>query len=270
MSAAAAMRDGLAGAWRFRYFIASSIKADFRRRISRSRLGAAWLVVPPLAQVAIFSLILSQVMAARLPGVESPFAYSIYLMAGILAWSLFTEVLSRSLTIFIENAALLKKIVFPKIALPFVVYGVAAVNSAILFAAVLIAYAAMGHWPWPTLLWFPVLAGLCSMLALSLGLILGVLNVFIRDVSQVVNIALQVGFWLTPIVYLPEIVPEKVRWLLQFNPMHWVVSAYHDVLVYERAPNLWVLFAIGLLVLVLSALALVIYRRASADMVDVL
>ncbi len=206
-----------------------------------------WLVVPPLAQVAIFSLILSQVMAARLPGVEGVFAYSIYLMAGLLAWTLFTEVLTRSLTIFIDNAGILKKISFPKMTLPLIVYGVAAINSAILTAAVLVGYVLMGHWPWPTLLWLPVLAALCSTLALSLGVILGVLNVFVRDVGQVTTIALQVGFWFTPIVYLPEIVPEGVRWLLKFNPMYWIVTGYHDVLVYGRSPNLVSLAAVAVL-----------------------
>ena len=264
------MLDGLAGSWRYRSFVLSSITAELRSRISRSRLGVVWLVVPPLAQVAIFSLILSQIMAARLPGIDSVFAYSIYLMSGILAWTLFTEVLTRSLTIFIDNAGILKKIMFPKMTLPLIVYGVAAINSAILTAAVLAGYALMGHWPWPTLLWLPILAGLCSMLALSLGLILGVLNVFVRDVGQVTTIVLQVGFWFTPVVYLPEIVPEGVRWLLKFNPMYWVVSAYHDVLVYERAPNLAALAVIAVLIGILSSLAVVIYRRASAEMVDVL
>jgi lipopolysaccharide transport system permease protein len=264
------MLSGLAGSWRYRSFVLSSIAGELRSRINRSRLGAIWLVVPPLAQVAIFSLILSQVMAARLPGVEGVFAYSIYLMAGMLAWTLFTEVLSRSLTIFIDNAGILKKISFPKMTLPLIVYGVAAINSAILTAAVLVGFVLMGHWPWPTVLWLPVLALLCSTLALSLGLILGVLNVFVRDVGQITAIVLQVGFWFTPVVYIPEIVPESVRWLLKFNPMYWIVTAYHDALVYGRMPNLVSLTAIAFLIALLSGLALLVYRRASAEMVDVL
>lgn len=264
------MLDIVTGVWRFRYFVLSSIRADLLSRIARSRLGVLWLIIPPLAQVAIFSLILSQVMAAKLPGIESAFAYSIYLMAGILAWSLFTEILTRSLTIFIENATILKKIMFPKVALPLIVYGVATINSLILFSAILLAYALLGHWPWPTLLWLPLLAALCSLLALSLGLILGVLNVFIRDVGQFTTIAIQIWFWFTPIVYLPEILPERIRWILKLNPMAWIVEGYHDVLVYQRAPNLIALAAISALIAALTVLALLIYRRASVEMVDVL
>lgn len=264
------MLDILKGVWTFRFFILSSIKVDMLSRIARSRLGVLWLVIPPLAQVAIFSLILSQVMAAKLPGIDSVFSYSIYLMAGILAWSLFTEIMTRSLTVFIDNATILKKIMFPKVALPLIVYGVAAINNIILFCAIVLAYLMMGHWPGPALIWLPIVAALCSLMALSLGLILGVLNVFIRDLGQFTTIALQVWFWFTPIVYLPKILPEKVRWVIGINPMAWVVQAYHDILVYHRRPDLMMLSVTAVLVLMLASAALLIYRRASAEMVDVL
>lgn len=264
------MLDILKGVWSFRFFVLSSIKADMLSRIARSRLGVLWLVIPPLAQVAIFSLILSQVMAAKLPGIDSIFAYSIYLMAGILAWSLFTEIMTRSLSVFIDNATILKKIMFPKVALPLIVYGVAATNNAILLCAIILAYALMGHWPGSSLIWLPIVAGLCSLLALGLGLILGVLNVFVRDVGQFTTIALQVWFWFTPIVYLPEILPEKMRWVIAINPMAWIVAAYHDILVYHRRPDLFTLAIAAVLVIALAMLALLIYRRASTEMVDVL
>jgi lipopolysaccharide transport system permease protein len=264
------MLEIVSSVWRFRFFVLSSVKAELLSRIARSRLGVLWLIIPPLSQVAIFSLILSQVMAAKLPGIDSLFSYSIYLMAGILSWTLFTEIMSRSLTVFIDNATILKKIMFPKVALPLILYGVAAINNAILLAAIMAAFVLMGHLPSATILWLPLIAAICSLLALSLGVILGILNVFIRDVGQFTTIALQVWFWFTPIVYLPEILPEKVRWIIAVNPMAWIVGAYHDVLVYKRTPDLGALFIVSLVVALLTILALLIYRRASPDMVDVL
>ena len=266
----ATLRGFAAGLWQFRYFVLSSIRLDFANRINRSKLGVLWLVIPSLAQVLIFSLILSALMAARLPGITSEFSYAIYLMAGITAWSLFVEIFNRSVTIFIENANTLKKISFPKAALPLIVFGSATINNLILLVTVIGAYLLMGHYPGPELFWLPVLLLLCSTLALSLGLICGILNVFIRDVGQVAAIGLQVAFWFTPIVYLPAIVPERVRGLLQLNPMYWVVSAYHDVLVFHRSPDLAVIAAVFALVLLLAVFAIVLYRRASPEMVDVL
>ena len=81
--------------WNYRFFVASSVAVDLRARFVRSRLGALWLVLQPLAQAAIFALILSSVLSARLPGIEGRFAYPTYLLSGMLAWSLFSHVQGR-------------------------------------------------------------------------------------------------------------------------------------------------------------------------------
>jgi lipopolysaccharide transport system permease protein len=104
-----------------------------------------------------------------------------------------------------------------------------------------------------------------------LGLILAVLNVFLRDIGQVIPIILQVWFWFTPIVYPVNIIPEAYRHLLSLNPMYSITDAYHQVLVYNVSPTLdgGLLITAGI-ALVLMLLSLFIFRRASAEMVDVL
>lgn len=260
----------LSGAWRFRHYVVSAVRADFATRVSRSRLGVLWIAIVPMAQVAIFAVILSTIMSARLPGIDSPFAYAIYLLAGFSAWTLFSELVGRGTTLFLENANALRKIVFPRIALPLILLGSSLVNNLILVAAVLLAYLALGHTWSASFLWLPVLVAVNAGLALSIGLIAGVLNVFVRDVGQVVPLLLQIGFWFTPIVYMETILPEPVRALLVLNPLYWVVDAYHDVLAYGTAPDLGALAGTTALALGLLAAALLLFRRASADMVDVL
>ena len=93
----------IASAWRYRRFIGSSIGVEYRARFARSRLGALWMIAQPLVQVAIFSFVLSDLLSARLDGVSGRHAYVMYLMAGTLCWSLFADVVTRSLTVFIEN-----------------------------------------------------------------------------------------------------------------------------------------------------------------------
>jgi lipopolysaccharide transport system permease protein len=108
------------------------------------------------------------------------------------------------------------------------------------------------------------------MLSLGIGLILGVLNAFMRDIGQVVPVLLQFGFWLTPIVYMPAILPEAYRGWLAFNPMYHVVSAYQSVLLYGQPP-LWAGIAIIAVVSVgLLGLALLLFRKAAPEMVDAL
>ena len=264
------MQDLFRALWRFRYFIASSVRNDLRARVARSHLGAAWMVLQPLAQVAIFTLVLSEVLAARLPGTSSKHAYAIYLMSGSLAWSLFNEITSRCLTIFVDNAGLLKKMVFPRICLPLIVVGSAMVNSFLLFMAMLGIFLLMGHLPTVELLWLLPLAAVTVAFALGLGLLLGVVNVFVRDVGQVMTIVLQLWFWLTPIVYMPSIVPAQFRHWMALNPMVPIVEAYQRVILYQQAPTgMGTLWVAGLSALLLGA-AMLLFRRAAPDMVDVL
>jgi lipopolysaccharide transport system permease protein len=102
----------------------------------------------------------------------------------------------------------------------------------------------------------------------GLGLVLGVMNVFLRDIGQVIPIVLQVWFWFTPIVYSVNIVPDYLKGTLDLNPMFAIVTAYHNVLVYKLAPDLAALAAPVGIALGLMVLGLFLFRRASAEMVD--
>ncbi|MBT9174183.1 MAG: Polysialic acid transport protein KpsM [Syntrophomonadaceae bacterium] len=262
------MNDMLLSAWRYRYFILSSIKTELRTKFVRSRLGGLWMILNPLSQVLIFAFVLSAVLSVKLPGIDNQYAYAIYLMAGILGWSLFAEIVNRCLTLFIDNGNILKKLVFPRIALPLIVTGSALVNNALLFVAILAIFGVLGHLPGTALIWLPALMVVNIALALGLGLALGVLNVFMRDIGQIVPVILQFLFWFTPIVYMATIIPEQYRTLLVFNPMTPIVTGYQNVLLYNRAPDWSGLDVIALIALGLLAFALVLFRKASPEMVD--
>lgn len=256
--------------WQARQFIKSSIRNEFVTRVVRSRLGLVWIVIYPLAQVAIYAFVLSALMTAKLPGLQTAYAYPIYLTAGIMAWTLFSEVLGRCLNVFIENSNLLKKMAFPRLALPAIVTGSALLNNTLLFLSVLLVFAILGHAPSLSLLWLPILTLLLLTLALGLGLTLGLLNVFFRDIGQLVNIALQFGFWLTPIVYTLDLFPPAYQKMLYINPMTGIVQGYQAILVFGRAPDWPMLIYPVLFALVTLALAAFLYSRAIDEVVDVL
>ncbi|MEM7062886.1 MAG: ABC transporter permease [Cyanobacteria bacterium P01_B01_bin.77] len=265
------MKSLVSAVWRYRYFILSSIKVDFQSRFVRSRLGGFWLIVHPLVQAAIFALVLGQLLSGRLPDMaDNKLAYAIYLLSGTLAWNLFTEIITRCLTVFIDNGNLLKKLVFPKICLPLIVTGSALVNNALLFIAILAVFAVMGYVPGVGVFWIPVLTVMTLGLATGIGLILGTLNVFIRDIGQIVPITLQLGFWFTPIVYTPNILPEALGGLIKFNPMYWIVEAYQNVILYGTSPSWKPLCWIFIGSLVLLRLSMGLFRRARHEIVDVL
>lgn len=255
---------------RYRHFIASSVRAEFANRFARSRLGAIWMVLNPLAQSAVIAFALSGLLASRLPGVNHEAGYAFYLMAGTLAWSVFQDTVLRCLTLFTDNAQLLKKLMFPRICLPAVVCGITGLSSALLLLATLGVFVVLGRAPGWSALLVPVVLVIALLLGLGLGLLLGVINVFIRDIGQVVPIVLQFLFWLTPIVYLASALPEGAQEVMAYNPLQVLVTALHDLLVFERTPD-WA--AVGLVAAGAAALLLAsgfVFRRASPEMVDLL
>lgn len=264
------MKNMLLAAWMYRGFIFTSIKNEFKSRFVRSKIGGVWMILNPLSQVVMYALVLSAVLSAKLPGIDNQFAYSIYLTAGILAWALFSEVVLRCLTLFIDNGNLMKKMMFPKICLPLIVIGSVLVNNILLLIAILAIFTLLGHCPGIDALWLPVLFIIPIALGLGVGLIFGVLNVFIRDVGQVIPVVMQFGFWFTPIVYTPSIIPEAYRGWLIYNPMYHVSSAFQNVLVFNQSPDWIGLGTISAISLFLLGFAFFIFRRASAEMVDVL
>jgi lipopolysaccharide transport system permease protein len=264
------MEQMIKAAWRYRYFILSSVKNDLRVRFIRSKLGGLWMIIHPLSQVLIFALILSNVLSAKLPGINNKYAYALYLMAGTLGWSLFNETVARCLNIFIDNGNLMKKMAFPRICLPMITAGSTVVNNLLLLLAIFAVFAVLGHIPDVHVLWLPVLIAINLLLSLSIGLVLGVMNVFMRDLGQVVPVILQILFWLTPVVYNVNMFPEHVRHLFNLNPIYPIVQGYQNVLVYGTAPNWLPLGMIVACSCVLMVLALVMFRKASPEMVDVL
>lgn len=264
------MKEIFKAVWAFRYFILSSIRNDLRLRFIRSKLGTIWMVVHPLMQVLIFALILSEVLSAKLPGIDSKYAYALYLMAGILCWTLFAETVSKCLTLFIDNGNLLKKMAFPRICLPVITGGAMLVNNILLLLAIFTVFAVMGHFPASQALWIPLLMLLTLGFGLAVGLLLGILNVFMRDVGQVVPVVMQALFWLTPIVYSLDILPAHAQPWFRLNPIYPLVTSYQNVLLYDHPPLWGELVAICVATSVIGVVALVVFRRASPEMVDAL
>jgi lipopolysaccharide transport system permease protein len=243
---------------------------ELRLRFDRSALGALWGVLNPLAQVAIFALILSNVLQAKIVNVDSQYSFALYLCAGLACWNLFNDIVSRSLNLFIANGNLIKKAAFPKIVLLANLVGTCVLDNLLLLAAVLALFLITGFSLTASLFFLPLLLLLTIALATGIGLILGVLNTFIRDIGQVTPILLQMLFWFTPIVYPASIVPEQLQNLMVFNPVYSLVTGYQQILIFQTWPDTTSLL-VGLVISTgLLLLGGFIYSRAAEDMADVL
>jgi lipopolysaccharide transport system permease protein len=258
----------LKGIWNYRGFVLGSVKREFQLKYRNSLLGAAWTVLNPLAMILVYTVIFASVMHTRMPGTNSTFAYSIYLCSGILTWNLFAEMTGRAQVVFLESASLIKKISFPRICLPLIVVLNALLNFAIIFGLFSGFLVLTGNFPgWPYFAIFPVLL-VQILFSLGLGMVLAVLNVFFRDVGQFFSILIQFWFWMTPIVYPVTILPERIRSLLQLNPMASIIASYQTVLVNREWPawaGLALPAAAGIL---LCLLGLRLFRKRVGEIVD--
>jgi lipopolysaccharide transport system permease protein len=254
--------------WKYRGFVFASARREFEARYRVSLLGGIWAILNPLAQIAIYAVILAGVMQARMPGIASGFGYTIYLCAGIITWGFFAEIVGRSTGIFVDNANLLKKLSFPRICLPATVVLSASVNFAIVFVLFLLFLLVSGNTPgWELLGVLPVLL-VQTLFAVGLGVFLGVANVFFRDVAQGVGIAMQFWFWLTPIIYPMSIVPEWVRPVIRANPMTPLAVAYQDILLAHRWPEWGSLVVPAVVAFLVGVGGFIFFRKRVGEMVD--
>ncbi|OOE95374.1 ABC transporter permease, partial [Salinivibrio sp. IB643] len=154
--------------------------------------------------------------------------------------------------------------------LPLIVIGSGLVNFLLMFLAMFAVFGVLGHVPFHALHWIPILVLITVALSVGIGLFFGVINVFMRDVGQVMNIVLQFWFWLTPIVYMLTIVPAKYMWIMKINPMTGLIMGYHNVLLYDKSPDFNLLVYPSIFAVISLAFALVMFKRASEEMADVL
>jgi len=231
-------------------------------------LGAAWTVINPLAMIVVYTVIFSQVMRAKLPGVDTTFAYSIYLCAGVITWGLFAEITGRAQNIFLEHANLIKKLSFPRLCLPTIVVLNASVNFGIIFALFTAFLLISGNFPgWSFVAILPLLI-IQVAFAIGLGITLGVLNVFFRDVGQLFGVVLQFWFWLTPIVYPSSILPQAAQKLMNLNPMAGLITGYQTILVNGRWPEWQTLWPISTCALLFCLWGMFLFRRHAGEIVD--
>jgi lipopolysaccharide transport system permease protein len=257
--------------WQFRALIVGSIWRELRAQSLGSVLGVAWLVLQPAAMVAVYTLVFSHVMGSRLAGQASstPYAYSVYLCAGLLPWQFFADGVSRLCGVFVRHGGLMKKAAFPRLCLPVIELGIAAAQFALVAGLFLLFWAATGAATgWVAWVALPALLVQVVLMA-GLGMLLATWHVFFRDVGQALAMALTFWFWLTPIVYPAHTLPAWAQDVLAWNPMGALVGFYQAALLWGQWPTAaqWWQLA-GLAALAVLALALRSYRRHAGELVD--
>lgn len=207
-------------------------------------------------------------MQHKVPGLSSSLSYSIYLCTGIFTWGLFNEIILRTQNIFVENANILKKISFPRHCLPVIVVLNAIVNFLIVFGLFTIFLILSNNLPGISYIAVVPLIIILIGLAYGIGFILGMLNVFFRDVNQFFAVIMQFWFWLTPIVYPISSLSPKAQSLMSLNPMTVIINGFQTSIVSKNWPDWYSLLYPACLALLFSILATRIFHTQATNIMD--
>ncbi len=210
---------------------------DLTSRYKGSVMGLGWAIITPAVQIVIFTVIFSGIFSAKFGEQGGHLRFAVYLFCGMLPWIAFSDGVLRSTTALTDNINLVRRVVFPLEALP-VNLAFSALMQQLMGTIVLLAAALlMQRTLHVTVLWLPVLLIPQLLMTIGLGWLMASLGVFIRDMPQVNQLALQACMYLTPILYPENLVPPNYHWLVDWNPIAPLVRSYRWTLLEGRMPD---------------------------------
>lgn len=225
------MLASLRALWRYRDLVRNLVARDLRVKYKGSSIGFAWSLLHPLLVAAVYTFAFRYV-------IEVPIAYfPLFLLSGMLPWTFFSTSLAIATGSVADNSTLVRKVAFPRVILPVGAVASQFAQFALMYAVIIPAGAAMGPGASQALLALVPLVLLQLVFTLGLALLLSTAYVYFRDTRHLLDVALQILFWLTPIVYAASLVPAGLQRLLWLNPMAAFVTAYHGVVVDRQWPS---------------------------------
>ena len=216
--------------WRYRDLVVNVVRRDLQVRYKGSTLGFAWSLAHPLVMAAVYTLAFRYVIRVGIPN------FPLFLLAGLMPWMFLSSSLNIATASIVDNGALVRKVAFPRALLPLSAVASQFVQFVTMYGVIVPVALALGvgvSWAWLALL--PMMA-LQLLFVAGLGLGLSTAYVYFRDTRHLVEVFLQVWFWLTPIVYAPSFVPERFRGFLRLNPMTPFVTSYQTIVLEHRLP----------------------------------
>ena len=218
--------------YEYRELLKTSIKKDVRGKYKNSVLGILWSFLNPLLQIAVYALVFPLIMKNNLPN------YTVFLCCGLIPWSFFATAISRTSFTMVENGNIIKKVFFPREILPLSVVTSEAVNFAISTVIILAFVLGYGMGLSKFIIFYPIILIVQYIFLIGISFIVSSVTVYFRDLQHFIGIALQLLFYATPIVYAPNAIPEEFQWIIQYNPMTYVINGYRDIFYYKQMPDL--------------------------------
>lgn len=252
-----------------RKLILSLAKNDFKTKYAGSYLGIVWAFVQPVVTILVYWFVFE--IGLKSQPMEN-FPFILWLMAGLVPWFFFSEALNSGTNALLEYNYLVKKVVFKISILPIV-----KIISALFVHIFFIAFTLIIYWLYgyhPDMYWLQLIYYTICMFFLVLGISYSTcaIVIFFRDLTQIISIILQVGMWMTPILWNYTILPSNLQFIFKLNPMFYIVGGYRDTLIdkiwfwekYYYSLYFWILTA------VLFGIGTLIFKRLKVHFADVI
>jgi len=217
----------------------SLIRRQYQIRYRQSAVGIAWAILPPLASLAVATLVFHGVI-----GVDSPrkgVSYALATLAALTPWTFFAQSLTSGIPSIVASLPMVTRLSFPRAVIPLSMIGTSLIDLGLSVVTFIVFAIVIGHGVPITILWLPVLLVVEIVLIVGLVLLGSAVNVFARDIRLAVPLLTQLWLFITPVMYSLDSVPGKLRSLYLLNPMTGLVEVFREVLAFGDAPSIGML-----------------------------
>jgi lipopolysaccharide transport system permease protein len=255
--------------WRYRDLLWLLVKRDFVSFYKQTILGPLWFFIQPLFTTIIFTFIFGNLAGLSTDGLPQPLFY----MAGITAWNYFADCLTKTSTVFRDNAGIFGKVYFPRLIMPLSIV----VSNLVRFGVQMILFFMMVAYYYFTgadfhmnifVLLFPVLVLMMALLGLGLGLIITALTTKYRDLAFLISFGVQLMMYATTVIYPLSAAPAKYKWLIELNPMTGIIEAFRYGFLGEGVMTMSTLGYSVIVTIVSLVLGVVIFNKTEKTFVD--
>lgn len=226
-------RSLIAETWRHRMLVSSFVRRQYQLRYRQSFAGVWWAIIPPLASLAVGTLVFHEVI-----GVETgSIPYPLFLLAGLAPWSFFQSGLSNGVSSIVSQQSMVSRLAFPRSAIPLSILGTGLIDLSIT-SVLFVGFAIITGAGIPlTAIWAPLLLLIEIVFTAGVVLLGSALNMFVRDVKLAVPLLAQLWLYLTPVVYPLDSVPDRLLPFYLANPMTGLIESFREVLILGHPPD---------------------------------
>lgn len=252
------------------YLALDFAKRDFKERYVGTGLGQLWYLLSPVITIFIYTVIFSDFMKMKLNIVDNSYAYSIYIVPGLLAWTSFSKMLTLYTTSIERRSNLLKKINVPMFVFYLDIFFVELLLFLLSMALGVVFLLLIDYPVTATFLWLLPLIVLQAIFAFALGVIISLFVPFFKDLKEAIPIIIQLWFWMTPIIYMKEMIADKYPLILVFNPLYHFIHLYQDIFLYAKAPSWHDLFIVVAITFTTLGVAAYLYKKMIGTIKDII